>query len=319
MKTMRHPGRTRLIILALLLVPPVLMPPETMGRSFMDNMSAVYPLVRDLTASFPPARSIVMARIEEVFVPGPGRSVRVRIYTPPVVRENAPLVLYLHGGGFVIGSFTTTDRTTRIMARDGQCVVASADYALAPEYPYPAGLEDCEAVFEWLALHAAAFSSSPRRIVVAGDSAGANLSAALCLKRRDARKLPPLAQILFSPPVGSIDPVTGRMWPSYAENADRSVLTPKCMNFFIRSYLGDPAAREHDPYVHPLVVASFSGLPPALIMTCGLDPLRDEGEAYAARLKAAGVPVTARRFEDQDHVYVGPDAMELVKNFLGSL
>jgi acetyl esterase len=291
----------------------------TVKRYYLDNVDRKYAELRALGAAVGPAVTIRMAQVESSSIPGPIGDIPCKIYRPLEIRDGAPLVLYLHGGGYVIGSSNERDRVTRGLAAGGRCVVVSIDYALAPEHPFPAGLRDCEAAFEWLEARASSFSSSPGRVVVAGDSAGGNLSAVLCQLRRDEGKSMPLAQLLFSPALGGIDPETGKTWPSRIENAQRSFLSPKSVATFYALYLGDPESRAEDPYVNPIMAKDFSRLPKALVVSCEKDILRDEAEAYARRLSDAGVEVRSRRFLGADHAYQGRDVIALASDFLGSL
>jgi acetyl esterase len=288
-------------------------------KGYMDAIDEKFPEMRTMIASIPPATHIRMARAEEISIDGAVAPLKARLYVPPSVRGNTPVILYMHGGGFVIGSYTHVDELVRAICAKARCPAVSIDYRLAPEHPYPSGLDDAMAAFDWLAAKAADLGSAPDRIVVAGESAGGNLAAALSQRRRDRGMAMPLAQILLYPAVGNADPDTGEPWPSRAENADKSILTPKSLESFGRLYLGDPALYARDPYVNPLFAKSFAGLPPALVATCGLDPLRDEGEAYARKLTAAGVPVAAKRFEGKDHGYMGDDLSAFVASFIDTL
>jgi acetyl esterase len=288
-------------------------------RHYMDNLDAKYSTIRKLSQSMPPAYGVHVKKYEDITIPGPAGPIPARVYIPLEKRADAPLILYFHGGGFVIGSYRHVDRVTRSLASRGGGVVVSIDYALAPERPYPAGLEDCEAAFEWLAARAAEYGGSPDRIVLAGESAGGNLSAVLSQKRRDEGKGMPLAQLLFSPAIGLRDPATGKPWPSRKENARKSILTPKSLVDFGKFYLGDPERYADEPYVNPIAARSLAGLPPALVVSCEYDPLRDEGEAYARALEAAGVPVTAKRFDRRDHAYQGKEVLDLAVEFLEKL
>jgi acetyl esterase len=288
-------------------------------RYYLEHIDTKYLVLREATRSVPSASSPELAKVEEISIPAPAGGIPARVYWPLKLRPNPPLVLYIHGGGYAIGSYKEMDKETRLLAAGGECVVVSIDYALAPEHPYPAGLADCEASFEWLEARASDYDCSPGRIVVAGDSAGGNLSAVLSQKRRDEGKCMPLAQMLFSPEVGGIDPTTGRTWPSREEDSAKSKLTPHSLNAFSKLYLGDPKAYASDPYVNPIMAKSFTLLPRALIVSCGLDPLRDEAEAYARMLEEAGVEVKAVRFEGKDHAYMGKEVMALAAGFLMSL
>jgi acetyl esterase len=291
----------------------------TIKRYYLDNVDTKYAELRILGTAVAPAALIRMAEVETASIPGPIGSIACKIYRPLKIRQGAPVLLYLHGGGYVIGSSNERDRVARGLAAGGRNVVVSIDYALAPEHPYPAALRDCDAAFEWIEARASSFSSSPERIVVAGDSAGGNLSAVLCQLRRDEGKGMPLAQILFSPALGDVDPDTGRTWPSRIENARRSFLSPKSVATFYELYLGDPLKYRADPYVNPIMAKDFSALPRALVVSCEKDILRDEAEAYARKLSGAGVEAVSRRFLGVDHAYQGREVIALASEFLRSL
>ena len=231
---------------------------------------------------------------EDREIPGPQSPVRVRLYRPAPAAV-LPVVVFFHGGGWVMGSIETHDGYCRQLACKSGWAVASVDYRLAPEHKFPAGLEDAFAATRWVADHAAEIGVDQRRIAVAGDSAGGNLAAAVALLARD-RGGPPLAFQLLMYPVLDHRFDT----PSYMENASGYHLTRAAMIWSWQHYLNRP--RDGDlPYASPLRGGNLSGLPAALVMTAEYDPLRDEGEAYARRLRAAGVPVTLKRYDGLIH------------------
>ena len=230
-------------------------------------------------------------------VPGPAGDIPVRIYTPDGSGER-PLIVYYHGGGWVIGELDTVDRPLRSLANRTGAVVVSVDYRLAPEHRYPAAFDDCYAATVWAAEHAAELGADPARVVVAGDSAGGNLAAAVALAARD-RGGPPLAGQLLIYPVTDFDFGT----QSYADNGEGLLLQRATMQWFWAHYLGAQDLGK-DPYLAPLRADSLGGLPPAFVMSSEFDPLRDEGEAYAARLRDAGVEVPARRYEGMLHGFL---------------
>jgi acetyl esterase len=231
--------------------------------------------------------------------------VPVRIYWPPSLERGklAPCILYMHGGGWVLGSVDTHDCITAEIAESTSAIVVSVDYALAPEHPFPAGFNQCFAALHMLADNGAAFGIDATRIAVAGDSAGANLAAALALAARDAGGPALIAQALIYPVLG-----TDRDLPSYVENANAPLLKTEEMAVYWAHYLnGKPATVS--PYAAPLLAADLSGLPPALIWTAGYDPVRDDGEVFAYRLREAGVPATYRCARDLAHGYLRARAM----------
>lgn len=246
-----------------------------------------------------------VARIEDIAIPGPGGPLPVRVYTPAGPGP-FPVLLYFHGGGWVIGTLDTHDGLCRALANGVPCVVVSVDYRLAPEHKFPAAVEDADAAVRWVAAHAAEINADPTRIAVGGDSAGGNLAAVASLLARD-RGGPRLAcQLLVYPVTDHYD----AGMPSYETNANGYYLTRDNMIWFIEQYL----AGEHDqtnPLFAPLRAPDLRGLPPALVMTAEYDPLRDEGERYAERLREAGVPVTLTRYDGMIHGFIRlPGAMD---------
>jgi acetyl esterase len=244
------------------------------------------------------AEPAVVAGVTERVVQGPGGDLRLRIYRPPGSGP-LPLLAFFHGSGFVLCSLDTHDGMCRNLCSGAGCIVVSVDYRLAPEHKYPAGLDDCVFATRWIAEHAAELEGDARRLVVGGDSAGGNLAAATALRLR-AEYGPPLAgQLLIYQVTDYHSPGT----PSYRENAEGYGLTRDTMIWFWDHYLAD-ASQANDPYVSPLRAPDLSGLPPALVQTAEYDPLRDEGEAYAARLREAGTPATLSRWDGLNHGFL---------------
>lgn len=235
--------------------------------------------------------------VEDRTVPGPDGPIPVRLYSLGA-GPSLPVLVYFHGGGWVTGDLALVDSLCRALVNRAACAVLSVDYRLAPEHPWPAGLEDCFAAVRWVAEHAGELGLNSARLAVGGDSAGGNLAAAVCLKARD-RGGPPIAfQALLCPILDcSFDTA------SYRENGEGYFLTAATMHWFWDQYLAGRADGS-DPAASPLRASDLTGLPPALIITAEFDPLRDEGEAYGARLEAAGVPVTVRRWEGQIHAFL---------------
>ena len=236
-----------------------------------------------------------IARVENRTVPGSAGEIPVRIYTP-VGTAPFPVLVYFHGGGWVIGNLDTHDGICRSLANRVGCLVVSVDYRLAPEHRFPAAPEDCYAATRWLAEHAGSLGGDKGRIAVGGDSAGGNLAAVVALMARD-RGGPKLAFQLLVYPATDTDFETR----SYRENSEGYFLTRADMVWFWNHY----APRDEDrrnPYAAPLRAASLRGLPPALVITAEFDPLCDDGNAYAARLREDGVPV---RLSQQDGLIHG--------------
>jgi acetyl esterase len=226
--------------------------------------------------------------------------ITVRVYTPDGAGPH-PAHLYIHGGGWFLGTLDQFDMAARAICDGAGCVVASVDYRLAPEHPFPTGAEDCYAALRWLVDNAAELNVDASRVSVGGGSAGGNLAAVVALMARD-RGGPQLVFQVLEIPVTDLT----LSHPSIEENAEGYMLTRAGMETAVTFYTPDPKDRT-DPYASPLFAQDLSGLPPALVMTAEFDPLRDEGEAYAKRLEAAGVPTTLRRWEGQIHGSQGFD------------
>ena len=240
-----------------------------------------------------------VARVENRTVPGPRGEIPVRVYTPDG-RAPFPMLVYYHGGGWVIGSLETHDGLCRHLANAAGAVVVSVDYRLAPEHPFPASGEDAYAATRWVAANAAVIGGDAKRIAVGGDSAGGNLAAVVPLMARDRGGPPLVFQLLVYPVTDTPSANTA----SYRENAEGYFLTAKMMHWFWNHYCGKNPDLS-DPYLCPLRAKDLKRLPPALVVTAEFDPLRDEGEAYAARLREAGVPVTSKRYPGMIHGFFG--------------
>jgi len=240
-----------------------------------------------------------LRQVEDGSCAGPGGPIGLRLYRPHSAKPVLPALLYFHGGGWSAGDLDTHDHLCRHLAFAGDVVVIAVDYRLAPEHPFPAPLADCVAAWDWARASAAALGIDAERIAVGGDSAGGNLAAALTLQLRDAGAALPAFQLLIYP---AVDFTADNA--SLRDNATGYLLTRAAMEMFADWYLVD-RARRADPLASPLLAASHQGLPPALVQTAEFDPLRDEGAAYAARLSAAGVAVTAERFDGLIHAFYG--------------
>ena len=239
---------------------------------------------------------------EDLVVPTPTGDVPVRLYRPEGAAAPAPVCLFFHGGGWVIGSVDTHDALCTALADRSGVVVVSVEYRLSPESPFPEPLDDCVAALRWVVDNAGDLGVDPARVAVAGDSAGGNLAAAVAIRARDEGG-PALAfQLLLYPVVDH-----SFSQPSYVENAEGYFLTADAMRWFSAHYLG--GADPTDPLAAPLHAPDLSGLPPALVLTGEYDPLRDEGEAYGARLQEAGVPTTVERHDGMVHGFVSMFAL----------
>jgi acetyl esterase len=251
--------------------------------------------IRTRTAALGPFPEV--AAVTDHRVPVAGGEITVRAYSPGGPGPH-PALVYYHGGGWVIGDLYTHDGLCRSLSAAAGCAVLSVDYRLAPEAKYPVPVEDSYAALLWIVANAGRLGIDRRRIAVGGDSAGGNLATVMALLARD-RRGPALALQVLIYPVTDHDLDT----VSYRENATGYVLTRDAMRWFWDHYLAHEA-QGREPYASPLRAPSLAGLPPALVITAEYDPLRDEGEAYAARLRDAGVPVTLTRYPGMFHGFV---------------
>jgi acetyl esterase len=237
-----------------------------------------------------------MASVADRTVPGPAGDIPVRVYVPTTEPGPRAVLVYLHGGGWVIGDIETHDSTARAVAEASGVTVVSVDYRLAPENPFPAALEDCLAAVRWVAANAADLNVDATCLAVGGDSAGGNLAAVVAHELRAESGPEVRFQLLVYPVTdGTMD------HPSVDENAEGYFLTKDTMEWFWQQYVGDGDRTSVRVSPMHLPDEALAGLPPALVITAEYDPLRDEGEAYAARLAAAGVDATSRRFDGMIH------------------
>jgi acetyl esterase len=250
--------------------------------------------------------------VEDRTVPGDGGPIPIRIYRPASDGPLGVLVWY-HGGGFVIGDLDTADSNARDLAAQAGCIVVSVDYRLAPEHPFPAAADDAWTVLRWIADRAAEWGGDPDRLAVGGDSAGGNLAAVTAIRARD-EGLALRHQLLVYPVID-----LAATFASRTENGEGYFLTKESMEWFEGCYLGDH--EPHDPMASPLY-ADVAGVAPAHVLTAGFDPLRDEGEAYAGALAGAGVAVVDDRYPTMIHGFfsmssVTPIAVDAVAKAAG--
>ena len=235
-------------------------------------------------------------------IPGPGGEIPIRIYTPQGSGP-FPVIVYFHGGGWVIATIDTYDSSARALAKAANAIVVSVEYRKAPEHKFPAAHEDAYAAYRWVLRNADGFDGDPSMVAVAGESAGGNLAAAVCLMARARGELLPVHQALIYP-VAGYDFNT----PSYRENVHAKPLDRSMMTWFFEKYLREPADGKH-PWIDLVNARDVSGLPPATIITAEIDPLRSEGKRYAERLLEAGVPVSYRNFKGVTHEFFGMGAV----------
>ncbi len=282
------------------------MPLDPVARKLLDTFaSAGLPPMHTLPAAtaremsragqanVPPGPDV--AHVENRTVPGPAGEIPVRVYRPGD-RPDLPVLVWYHGGGWVIGDLESIDATCRRLCLLAEAAVVSVDYRLAPEHPAPAAAEDAYAALQWVAAHAAELGGDPARVAVGGESAGGNLAAVVSLLARD-RGGPAIAHQVLVYPVTDCAMDTA----SYAENREY-LLTPELMTWFWDQYAPRGIDRAA-PIISPLRAADLSGLPSAHVLTAEFDPLRDEGRAYADRLRAAGVPVRYENYDGQIHTF----------------
>ena len=252
--------------------------------------------MRESTLGF--AGPQIHVEVDDLSLPGPAGEIRARHYRPPG-GGTAPLLVFYHGGGWVIGDLDTHDALCRLTCRDGGVHVLSIDYRLAPEHSAPAAVEDAYAAFKWAQEHAGELGAIPGRVAVGGDSAGGNLAAVVSQLARDEGGPAPVLQWLIYPRTDFT--AQTRSMSLFARGF---LLTRRDMDWFHAQYLRGSGVDPTDPRVSPLLAESLSGLAPALIAVAGFDPLRDEGEAYAAALRAAGTAVDLRYMGSLTHGFV---------------
>lgn len=236
--------------------------------------------------------------VDDRAIPGPAGRIPIRVYRLDGV-DPGPIVLYFHGGGWVLGGLDSGDALCRWLASAATCAVVSVDYRLAPEHPYPAAVEDCVATTRWVAAHAGDLGTDASRLVVAGTSAGGNLAAADCLRLRRDRLVRLSLQVLIYPPLMPNARTASIRMPDGGRT-----FTAASVAWCWRHYLSRPVDA-CEPEAAPLRARDLRGLPPALIITADHDPLRDEAEAYARRLQAAGVSVERTRYPGTIHGFLG--------------
>jgi acetyl esterase len=247
-----------------------------------------------------------LAKVDDTTLPGPGGDIPVRIYTPEG-QGPFPVVVYYHGGGFVVADLDTYDAGPRALAQQAKAVVVSVHYRQAPEHPFPAASDDATAAFRYVQENAAKYNGDPRRVAVAGESAGGNLATVVAMQQKEARRVLPVFELLVYPFLSN-DVNT----PSHKANGQGNYfLGNQDIAWFWNNYLGEGWKTNTDPLALPLLASTdkLRGLPPTLIITAGLDPLKDEGTAYARKLREAGVKTELKNYDGVTHEFFGMGAV----------
>ncbi len=264
-----------------------------------------------------------VSKVRDVVIPGKGVNLQARVYWPRGRRDAKPLpvIVYYHGGGFVVGSVDIFDPLTRALANATRSIVISVEYRLAPISPWPAAVDDAYAALMWAEANALSLGGDPRWLVVAGDSAGGNLSAVTALKARDMGGPALAAQIMYYPAVD----LTGAPYASVDKFADGYGASTESRAGFNEAYVGQQKDL-HNPYISPLYAQDLEGLPPALILTAGFDPLTDATKSYEEKLRSAGIKVVSHEYPDIIHGFMSValfpqrrDGLERTAQFLHEL
>ena len=272
--------------------------PETLTPELINQIREQQLLLIPKEEHRPPVKTV-----ENRLIDGPNGDIPIRVYTPDVDGEKLPALVYYHGGGWTIGSVDTYDGVCRNLANSSGCKVISVDYRLAPEHRFPKGLEDCYAATQWVFDHAGALQIVPDQISIGGDSAGGNYTAVVTLMAKE-RKGPNIkSQLLIYPATDALRSITDSPYDSIRENASAPILTSALTKSFWDHYLNNEEDAENK-YASPIRADDLSELPPTLLITAQYDPLRDEGEAYGARLQASGVDIEMHRYDGLIHGFI---------------
>ncbi|WP_208023363.1 alpha/beta hydrolase [Duganella alba] len=257
---------------------------------------AVKKVLTDMGKSTAPEPGVT---VKDMTIKGPNGDIPIHVYTPDGAGP-FPVMVYYHGGGFVIADTKTYDASPRALAKMSKAIMVSVDYHRAPENKFPAAPNDAYAAYEWTLAHAGEINGDPKRVAVGGESAGGNLATVVSMMARDKKAQLPIMQLLVYPVV-SDDMST----PSYVQNADAKPLNKPMMAWFFKHYGADPTS----PYALPLKAPSLAGLPPATVIAAEIDPLLSEGKAYADRLKKEGVAVSYKEYKGVAHEFFGMGAV----------
>jgi acetyl esterase len=270
-----------------------------MGPARNYSVEQLRATVRQYSTAFPPL-DVALASVEDRRIPGPAGPIPVRVYTP---RGEGPfaVLVYFHGGGWVVGDLDTQDMICRGLCFGAGCVVVSVDYRLAPEHPFPAAIDDAFAATAWVAANASHIGGDAARIAVGGDSAGGLLAGGVSLRARDEGGPALRGQVLF---YASMNYELSDLTPSMREFAEGPLLSVDDIEFFWHHYLPNPAVDQHHPWASPARASDHSNLPPAFIGSAEIDPTRDAAERYGELLERAGVAVELHRYAGMPHGFV---------------
>lgn len=268
-------------------------------KNAVEEMAANSAGVRAMNVAMP-AMPEPVGKIEHILIPTrEDGEVLARVFTPDTDDTNLPVLVYFHGGGWVIANLDVYESSCRALCNAAEAIIVSVNYRQAPEAKYPAAVNDAYDATQWIIQNAASIGGDSSRVAVAGESAGGNLATVTCLKTRDEGGQMPVAQLLVYPVTD-----TSMSQPSYEENRSTQPLHTSMMPWFWNYYL-ENESQKSDEYVAPLTAKDLSRLPPAIVITAEFDPLRDEGEQYASKLADAGVSVKAQRFDGVVHEFFG--------------
>jgi Esterase/lipase len=266
-------------------------------KNAVEEMASQSAMVRTMNVGMPVLPEPV-AKIDHILIPGRDNDILARVYYPSE-NTNLPVLVYFHGGGWVIANLDVYEPSCRALCNAADCIVVSVAYRQAPEHKFPAAVDDAYAATQWVMNNAVQLGGDPTRIGIAGESAGGNLATVVCQMAAGDSGASPVVQLLIYP----VADMRGG-YPSYEENVDSTPLNSKMMPWFKKHYL-ENESQDSDPKASPILFDNLAALPPAIVITAEFDPLRDEGEAYAGRLADAGVPVKSRRFDGVPHEFFG--------------
>lgn len=268
-------------------------------KNAVEEMAANSATVRTMNVAMPTLPEQV-GKVKHIIIPTVEGDLNARVFYPDADARDLPVVVYFHGGGWVIADLNVYEPSCRALCNAAEAIVVSVAYRQSPEVKYPAAVNDAYAATQWVLQNASQLGGDPTRVAIAGESAGGNLATVTCLKTRDEGGQMPIAQLLIYPVTDA-----SMSQASYAENQDTQPLHSSMMAWFWKYYLGEQSPQTNDPYIAPLRANDLSGLPPAIIITAENDPLRDEGEQYAEKLANAGVSVKSQRFDGVTHEFFG--------------